>query len=356
MDTSGYDNQDPNAPDYLAQIRQRVLQGFLPADDPAAPMAETAASVDPSTPSPDYVREPSAPSAGVNTPVFTAASQTETNPTPTPAPAAAANTDPLSAWNQPSAAGVGTPGNATNAINGYYSQFLGRTPENDAVVQAWLNSGLDLGGIQNAIANSAEAKSYAERQGRTMAASTPAATPAVAGSASSVISTGGGAQSTAFNDQIRSMILDFLKKAGQPVDENDPQIQATLSAARDEAQRSQTQERNALAERLYAQNATGGGGLNTNALTSQIQQSSERNAGALAGLRASVLTSVYNSRVGQLQNLLQLAMQSGDAESARTLQAQIANLQAAVQREGLGVNLAEFGAQLDQNSVLAGLR
>lgn len=334
----GYDNQDPSGTDYLDQIRQRVMQGLQGAE-PTAPVAEAQATVSPDTPSPDY--------APVTSPEYGSAS-----------PASSAPTSPAVS-REPN---VAAPGNDYNAVAGYYSSFTGDHGGNGvtpAEINGWLSSGLSLGEIQNKIANSDEAQAFAARRTAApklgdAAVSLSAPTAAAAGGGSSAAVSG--TASNPFNEQIRAMILDWLTKAGQPVDENSPEIQATLSAARDEAQRSQTQERNALAERLYAQNATGGGGLNTNALTSQIQQSSEKNAGALAGLRANVLMSVYNSRRGQLENLLQLAVQTGDAESARSLQAQIANLQAAVQREGLGVNLSEFGAQLNQNAVLAGLR
>jgi hypothetical protein len=75
--------------------------------------------------------------------------------------AAAANPDPLAAVNQPSAAGVGSVGNATNAINGFYQKWMGRAPESADVVQQYINSGKSLSEIENLIANSAEAKRYA---------------------------------------------------------------------------------------------------------------------------------------------------------------------------------------------------
>jgi hypothetical protein len=147
------------------------------------------------------------------------------------------------------------------------------------------------------------------------------------------------------------MLMEQLRKAGQPVDPNSPEIAATMSASSDAGQRASDAERTALAERLYAQ----GGGLNTDALTREVQQSGEKQAANQSNLKAQLLTNEYNQKLSQMQNLLSLAVQSGDAESARAIQLQIANLQAAVQREGLGINLAEFGASLNQNAALAGL-
>jgi hypothetical protein len=76
-------------------------------------------------------------------------------------PAAAAgggHREPLDPNNQPSAVGVGAPGNATNAINGFYQKWMGRAPESADVVQQYINSGKSLSEIENLIANSAEAK------------------------------------------------------------------------------------------------------------------------------------------------------------------------------------------------------
>jgi dihydrodipicolinate synthase/N-acetylneuraminate lyase len=56
-----------------------------------------------------------------------------------------------------------------------------------------------------------------------------------------------------------------------------------------------------------------------------------------------------------MTTLLSQALAAGDADSARQIQVQMAALDAALKREGLGVNLAEFGAQLNQNAALAGL-
>ena len=258
----------------------------------------------------------------------------------TPAPA------PLDTSNVPA------PGNDANQVQGWYSQFLGRNASpaelNQQLTAAPLNGG--LGTVQNVIANSPEAMAYAKANGFGQPNPTaPAAAPAAAsaGSAAPAVSNG----SSAFQLQIRQMLMDQLAKAGQPVDPNSPEIAATMSASSDAGVRASDAERTALAERLYAQ----GGGLNTNALTQQIQQSGEKQAANQSNLKASLLTNEYNQKLQQMNQLMSLAVQSGDAESARNIQAQIANLQAAVQREGLGVNLAEFGANLNQNAALYGL-
>jgi hypothetical protein len=157
-------------------------------------------------------------------------------------------------------------------------------------------------------------------------------------------------QPNPFVDQIRQLILSRLREAGNPVDPNAPQISSTLNAARTESQRQSAQERTALAERLYAQ---GQGGLGSDALTRQIQQSGEKNAASLSSLRANLIQQQYTQKFSELQNLLQLAVASGDAESARNVQLQLAALQAQVQREGIGSNLAIAG-QNNNNITVAG--
>lgn len=60
----------------------------------------------------------------------------------------------------PSTAGVGSPGNDANQIQGWASQFLGRT-FNDADLQAHLQNPGGLAAVQNLIANSPEAQTFA---------------------------------------------------------------------------------------------------------------------------------------------------------------------------------------------------
>jgi hypothetical protein len=154
-----------------------------------------------------------------------------------------------------------------------------------------------------------------------------------------------------FTQQLRDLIMAQIGDASSPVNEQDPSITQPLSAARDEVSRSSDTERSALAESLYAK-----GGLNTDAVTRYIQQSSERNATGLSQLRAGLITTQLQQKQSKLQNLLSLALASGDAESARSVQQQIAAVQAELQRTGMGINLAEFQATLNQNAALAGLR
>jgi hypothetical protein len=151
--------------------------------------------------------------------------------------------------------------------------------------------------------------------------------------------------------EFRQALLDRLRDINSPLDEDAAHIREPLSAARNEASRVTDQERTALAERLYAQ-----GGLNTNALTQGIQQSSERNAIGLGGLRAQLITREYDARRADLKDLLAQATASGDNASARAIQKELAELEATLRREGIGADLAKYSAYLSQNAVLNGLR
>jgi hypothetical protein len=149
-----------------------------------------------------------------------------------------------------------------------------------------------------------------------------------------------------FTDQVRQLLLARMAKDSQPVSDTDQNIAAPLDAARLEAGRSQQQERTALAEQLYAQ-----GDLGSNSLNQGIQQSAEREATGLSQVRAGLLSQEYASRRADLNDAMQQALATGDAESARQLQLAIANLDAQVQREGLGVTLAIDSANKNANGV-----
>lgn len=159
----------------------------------------------------------------------------------------------------------------------------------------------------------------------------------------------GAGAGSAYQQQIRDIIMKRLADAQAPVDVNGQEIAAPFGAAKLEAERNTDQERKALAERRAATGDTSG------SLEQGIQQSAERNAVGLGGLKASLISKQYDKKRTELSDLLQLATASGDAESARALQAELANLDATVRREGLGLDAAKYEAYLRQQSVLAGL-
>lgn len=327
-------------------IRQRIL-AQQQGSDPSAPAPAAPAAAAP-VPTAQFADASQPPVTGSYDPTGASAGQPDTSNTPAPPPPAPAPDPSMAPGAQPSSAGAGDPGNASNAIAGYYSSFLGRSAA-ASEISGWLNSGLSLGDIQNGIANSPEAAAYAKSH----AAQTPAPVQSSGGGGGG--SSAGASPTTAqtfasvnsstladnpFLDQIRALIQQRLQSVSTPVDPNAPEISASLSAAQDQNARQSKLERSQLAERLYGQ---GQGALNTDALTRNIQQSNEKNATSQATLKSTLIMNEYNQKASELQNLLQLAVSSGDADSARMVQLQLAALQAQVQREGIGANLAIAG-------------
>ncbi len=364
---------DPNDPLY-----QRVIQSVDPSQgvtgtdtqnasttpDPAPFTQPDNSYTQPATPAAQPSPQPAAPSpAPVNTAPTVAQIQL-------PQPAAPAAAPAPSAGAQPSGGSINDPG-YLNSLIAWAATQPGVNPSVIRDPNYWVSAAPRFNGDQGYFV-----QRMFTPEGPPEGSSAPAAAPAAAPTAAPAAVPGApssSASSDAANqaflaflqqyqqrdatnqqrqDELRAFIMQQLQNAAQPVNETDQNIAAPLSAARDEVARSSVQERNALAERLYGQNQ---GGLNSNALTQGIQQSSERNAGALSSLRASLLSNEYQARRTQMTQLLSQALASGDAQAAQSIQVEIAALDAEVQREGLGTNLAEFTANLNQNAAQAGL-
>lgn len=157
-----------------------------------------------------------------------------------------------------------------------------------------------------------------------------------------------GSASNAWLDDIRAQLRARMTADQGPVDENAPQIAQALGAARLEGDRSMATERKALAERLYAQ---GGGNVSGNELSQGLQQSAERNATGMSQLRANLIMNEYQARRSDLNDAMQQALASGDAQMAREVQTALAQLDAQLRREGYGINMAQF-AQTQNNTTV----
>jgi hypothetical protein len=180
------------------------------------------------------------------------------------------------------------------------------------------------------------------------AMSGPARNGASVGSPGGNIGAGGGGTAGGGGDyqsQIRAMVMERLKQAGQPIDPNSGGVGEAMAGARLEADRASQMERKALAERRAASGDTSG------SLEQGIQQSSERNAVGLGSLRAKLIQQEYQTKRQQMQELLQLATASGDAESARNVQMKLSELDAAIRREGMGIGVAEFEAGMNERTL-----
>lgn len=164
------------------------------------------------------------------------------------------------------------------------------------------------------------------------------------GQTSGSIGGAGGAGAGGFMGSVREQLMKILQQSQQPVDANSDQITVPMEAAQNEAQRQLEGEQKALAEAQYAQ----GRGSASNELTQGIQQSRERVAGSLGNLRGQLLQRVAEQRVGQLQQALSLAVASGDAEAARALQMQLAQMQNSLQRASLSEGARQFDLGLGE--------
>lgn len=145
---------------------------------------------------------------------------------------------------------------------------------------------------------------------------------------------------------LRQILMDRIKGLQGPFDPNaDPGITVPFEAARATAQRQLDSERQALAERLFAE---GGGDVQGGELTQGIQQSQERTALGLGSLRGELVVREIATRRAELQDTLQLAIASGDAAAARDIQWRMAQLDAILRREGYGIDMAKYLAGINQ--------
>lgn len=150
--------------------------------------------------------------------------------------------------------------------------------------------------------------------------------------------------------QLRAAISSRLLSDQAPVNETDANIAAPYTAAQNAADRQTQQARTAEAEREYAN-----GGLNTDEMKQTNQQMAEANAGSLGTLKGNLIQQAYAQKQQDLQSLLSMALAAGDSASAQNIQAQLANLQATLTREGYGVTLATSAATQNANTIGAAL-
>lgn len=123
---------------------------------------------------------------------------------------------------------VPAPGNDANQVAGWYSSFLGRAPE-AGIVDTWLKSGLSLGQIQNAIANSSEAMTYAKSKGFGQPNPVPAQTGNGGGGAAPVNTTTPYKNSS--QDLLLNAVLQRLKQLQTPVDTSMSDLFAKMGLA-----------------------------------------------------------------------------------------------------------------------------
>lgn len=170
-------------------------------------------------------------------------------------------------------------------------------------------------------------------------------------SAASARSAGGGGTgapaANSFLSDIRRIITDRLGALKGTPSIDDPELAAQSSAFRRSQTRSNADERAMLAERAAA-NGTLMGGQSSGGFDTAVQGIHERSGENQAAYDADLVGDEVQYRRAEVQNLLDMALQSGDSESARELSMALAELDAQLRREGLGESGRQFDANLGQ--------
>ena len=151
-----------------------------------------------------------------------------------------------------------------------------------------------------------------------------------------------GAIGDPLQDAFRAQLLRLMAQGEAPVDEESLGIRQPYQAASLAAQRAQDRERNVLAEQNYASGQGQGG------LSQALQQSAERNAVGLAGIKSGLIGNEVAARRQQLNQALQLANSIGARTEAQQLQRELAQLDQQFRYSQLGQQESQFGRSLGQ--------
>lgn len=162
-----------------------------------------------------------------------------------------------------------------------------------------------------------------------------------AGAAGGLGTQGANGFNSGFSDQVRQALMQQLGIASNPVTGNDPGIKAEMDAQTAGADRLRRDQRASDAER-QAMNGLLNGGQSSGAFEQNVSSGFENEQQQLSGVRAQLFTREIQSRRTQVAQLLAQAMQSGDAESQRNLQYQLAQLDEAYRRAALAQNQGQF--------------
>ena len=152
------------------------------------------------------------------------------------------------------------------------------------------------------------------------------------------------AADTSFRDQIRSMLMSQLTGLSKPVTGEESDIAGQLSVQERGLERNRRERRAAMAERMAA-SGLNSGGAGSGALESEIASGFENKGEAMSGLRAQLVGRELQSRRAQMSQLLQTALATGDADAARALQLQMAQMDDALRRMQIGESGRQWNDQ-----------
>ena len=148
-----------------------------------------------------------------------------------------------------------------------------------------------------------------------------------------------------FLDQIRQLLLERMgQMKGQP-SINDPELAAQSGAYRRSQQRAGDNERAMLAERA-AQNGLLNGGQSSGGFDTALQGVHERIGENTSAFDAGLVGNEVQARRAEMQQLLNMALQSGDAESARELSMALSKMDLEYRRQALSQQGSQFNADL----------
>lgn len=140
---------------------------------------------------------------------------------------------------------------------------------------------------------------------------------------------------------MREILMGRIKTASEPVSADSPGIKELIAARRLESQRGSERQRQVLAERRTAEGLGDSGAMDAG--IERIEQGrSEADSGAVAEIMGGEL----QSKRTELQQLLAMAVNMGDAESARNLQAQLAAIETQLQQQQMSDVNSRFSQDL----------
>ena len=151
----------------------------------------------------------------------------------------------------------------------------------------------------------------------------------------------GGGPGGDFNSQVRSMLMQQLGDMGKTPGADDPIIANQVNAYRNEKVRAGDRQRAALAERAAASGLLSGG-QSSGAFDTGIQGIQEGIGEDVGQFSAGAVSKELYNRRDKMTQLMNMALASGDAQSARELQMQIAQMDNELRRSTLGENRRQF--------------
>ena len=142
--------------------------------------------------------------------------------------------------------------------------------------------------------------------------------------------------------QMRQIVMEQLGQATAPVDANSPGLKPIIDSQKLSLQRGAQRQRSAAVEQAGARGLGDSGAMDT-----RINQIEQGRGESEAGMIGQILYNENNAKRGHLMQLLDLATRSGDAESARTLQASLATLDQQMTQQRFQADLGLRNRALD---------